>query len=180
MSKRNLLIIAVIIITIIIVGCEKVDNNKVDINNESVESSTDEVKPKEEVEVPKEDRLKDSITVEAKDAKLIPKNTDAWRFSDMYVWNFRYTNNTEKDVVGFKGIFVVKDLFGDTIKRIGLEHEKGIPAKGYYDVSEIGIELNEFMHEDNKLKDYEKEKLQYEFEMIDIIFTDGERLGGIQ
>ncbi|MCC6290855.1 DUF2939 domain-containing protein [Candidatus Nomurabacteria bacterium] len=83
-------------------------------------------------------------------------------------------NLTGKDIQGVKGSIVIKDLFGDAIKHIDISYDGGL-KQGESKLYSIGVEYNQFMEEDIKLRQTALEKLQYDWEPSTIIYEDGTR-----
>jgi len=123
----------------------------------------------------KEQELKNSIQITLDGKSVIPKNKDRWQFSDIINFDFTFENTTNKDMKGFKGVAIFNDLFGDNIKKVNVSYDKIIGANNKTNW-QGAIEVNQFMNEDIKLRDMEFTKIQFEFDMDTIIFSDGTTL----
>lgn len=124
----------------------------------------------------KEQELKNSIKISFDGKTVILKNTDEWRFSDIINFDFTFENTTNKDIKGFKGIAIFNDIFGDTIKRVSVSYDENIISAKNKVNWQGAIEVNQFMDEDIKLRDIEFAKVQFDFDMDTIIFSDGTTL----
>ncbi|MEI7577728.1 MAG: hypothetical protein WCK51_12615 [Armatimonadota bacterium] len=96
-------------------------------------------------------------------------------FSDSIIVTLGFQNKSTRDISGFKGELKFLDMFGDTIKKIKLSHDETVPAMKT--VTWTGkIDFNQFMAEDQKLRDADESKLKLQFEPAAIIFQDGTKL----
>lgn len=86
-----------------------------------------------------------------------------------------FENHSDKDIAGFKGVIVFKDMFGDTIKAINLSYDDGVKAKSTAQY-EGSVDYNEFMAEDSKLLNTGLDKIKFEFIPSVIMFKDGSKI----
>jgi hypothetical protein len=94
---------------------------------------------------------------------------------DDMTFKFVFQNKTKKDIKGFKGAMVCKDMFGEVIKRLGVEESETLPA-GKSKRTELVYGYNQFMNEDAKLVQAKISDLKTEWEPKTILFTDGTSL----
>ena len=95
--------------------------------------------------------------------------------SDVVTIELALENKGDKDVAGVKGVTVFKDMFGDTIKRVSLSYDEGIPARK--SVTWFGtIKYNQFDNNDVKLKTVDMKKLTFSFLPDTVIFSDGTKI----
>jgi hypothetical protein len=99
-----------------------------------------------------------------------------WQHDDRYKLSLKFSNQADKDISAVKGVIVFKDAFGQKIKGVKLEVQDTIPRNGHI-TWEGGLDLNQFLDEDNKLISTPKEKLTIEWLPDTILFTDGSRVG---
>jgi hypothetical protein len=96
-------------------------------------------------------------------------------FKDKVTFTLGFENKGSKDIAGFKGRLLFKDMFGDTIKALNLSHDDLVPARQKL-TWDGETDFNQFMNDDVKLRDADQTKIQMEFLPDAIIFTDGSRL----
>ncbi|WP_138755849.1 hypothetical protein [Paenibacillus sinopodophylli] len=160
-----------------IIADEKVRQEEVKKKEEEerLRKAEEERKRKEElerIEKEKEAQLNNTIKVTLDSKKVIPENLDKYQFSDIVSFDFTIENTSDKDVRGFQGTSVFKDLFGNEIIKINMKRDEPIKAKSSIKW-EGQMELNQFMDEHNELKNTEFKNLQLEYVMATIIFEDG-------
>jgi hypothetical protein len=93
-------------------------------------------------------------------------------FSDQITMDFKFINNTSKDIKGVDGVAIFYDIFDNKIKSLNISYDKGIPADTPK-IWEAGFDYNQFMSEDIKLKNTDLENLKYEWKINTIVFEDG-------
>ncbi len=93
-------------------------------------------------------------------------------FQDQNTFKLKFTNNTGKDIEGVQGVLSFSDLFGNTIKNVNVSYDEGIKT-GESKIYSAGIDYNQFMDSDIKLKSTDLGKLKYEWHVNTIIYTDG-------
>jgi len=105
------------------------------------------------------------LEITAKDFKQID-------YRDYITMTFKFINNTDKDIKGVEGTITFYDIFDNKISETGLGYDEGIPANES-SVWKSGMNYNEFMEENVKLKNTELENLKYKWEVKTIIYSDG-------
>jgi hypothetical protein len=86
-----------------------------------------------------------------------------------------FHNKTEKAMAGAKGALHFKDMFGETIKRVSLSYDEGIPAGGTKTWTGT-LEYNRFNASDKKLANTDLARLTTEWEPAIYVFDDGTRM----
>ena len=95
-------------------------------------------------------------------------------FQNQITLDLKFTNETDKDIAGVQGILTLYDIFDNKISVITVSYDKGIPAHTSK-VWASGIDYNEFIDEDVKLKNTELQNLKYKWEVNTIIYKDGSK-----
>lgn len=135
----------------------------------------EEKRAKEEAE---KQELANAVTLNVYNKNVIYKDTSAWRFNDFVELKMNCKNNTDKDIIALNGIIKISDLFDNPILNITLLYDTGtIPAKGEVDINDIGLEVNQFMDSNIKVRDTEFSKLKFTFETKSVAFSDGTTIG---
>lgn len=106
---------------------------------------------------------------------LVSKEFVVGYYEDGINIGLRITNQTTKDIRGFKGIIHFSDLFGSRILSVGLTFEDEIKA-GQSVAEQRGVSYNPYSKEDNRLADIELKDLRIDFVTTQVIFTDGTEL----
>lgn len=96
-------------------------------------------------------------------------------YQDYITMKFSYENTAGKDVRGFKGTVVFKDLFGDEIKSVSLKEDNVLKA-GETKRVERTLDYNQFMKDDTRLKNTTLDNLKVEWQPETIMFADGSSL----
>lgn len=122
--------------------------------------------------------LYNAVTVTLVEKKLIPKDTSNGQFSDFVSFTFRCKNNTDKEIVGFRGNGIFLDMFGSAIQTLKINFDsKNIEPNQEITNSDLGLEVNQFLDEDIKIRDTELSRMKFTFAPSTIIFKDGTKLG---
>lgn len=95
-------------------------------------------------------------------------------FQDQIQMDLKFTNKTDKNIRGVEGILAFYDIFDKEIKKINVAYDKEIPT-GQSKVWNSGIDYNQFINEDVKLKDVELKDLKYKWEVKTIVYEDGSK-----
>jgi hypothetical protein len=111
--------------------------------------------------------LSDKVTFAVTEKRFIEGDWD-----DYNAFTFQFTNNTDKEILGVKGVITFNDIFGDQIKRVSVSYDEGI-AVGESKPYKATISYNQFMDEDILLRQTDMEKLKYEWEVTAIVYADG-------
>jgi len=119
--------------------------------------------------------MNQALTVTLLSLEYREKNYEANIYSDYFAIRIGFKNNTANDIAGAKGVVVLSDIFGDTIKRIRLSNDDGIKANSN-SIWMGTMDYNQFQAVDNKLKTTDFDKLKFDWEPEVYIFSDGTRL----
>jgi len=114
------------------------------------------------------------LTISLNSLGFQPSNVRKGQYQDYFTIELGFKNNTDKNISGAKGVVVLKDMFGEIIKRINLSNDNGIPA-GQVTTLSGTIDYNQFMDQDKKLKSTKFEKLQFEWVPDVYIFENGDK-----
>ncbi|AIR87763.1 hypothetical protein [Pseudomonas cremoricolorata] len=115
-----------------------------------------------------------TLTVSLVELKLNPKDYEQRKYSDYFTISLAFKNNTSEALAGVKGTVVLKDMFGDIIKRIRLADDVQIDAGQNY-LYQGTMDFNQFKDSDTKLASSNAAKLQFEWEPDTYIFVNGKK-----
>ncbi len=99
-------------------------------------------------------------------------------FQKYDVFNFKFKNNSQKNIVGIKGVAVFSDKFGDELKRIEMKNDfndNGGKLEAGQDYSWQG-QMDVLLRDDEKLADTPTEDLKFTYEPNTVLFEDGTSL----
>jgi len=119
--------------------------------------------------------MNDALTVSLLKLGFRDSDPRAGRYSDQFLIEIGFENRTDQELIGAKGVVVLKDVFGDTIKRINLSNDTSIQY-GETHVWSGTMDYNQFRSEDKKLRTTPSDKLNFEWEPVAYLFEDGTRL----
>jgi len=114
-------------------------------------------------------RLKEKVGVE-----VVNKGFRTSDYDDYITIKLRFTNRTDKDIKGVKGIIIFYDIFDEEIYKIGISYDDGI-AKRDSAVWNGEIDYNQFKDDHKELRATELESLKYEWLPDTIIYQDGSK-----
>lgn len=84
-----------------------------------------------------------------------------------------------KPVRGVEGVVHINDMFGKPIMRIAFDITgTAVPSRRKVDFTGLGVEVNEFMSDHMKLFNAPFSELTVNYEVQQIVFTDGSTLRG--
>ena len=95
-------------------------------------------------------------------------------YQEQITMNIEFTNHTEKEIRGVEGVLTLYDIFDNRIFSITVRYDKSIPAQGKK-IWESGIDYNQFIDEDVKLKQTALENLKHQWRISTIIYADGSK-----
>lgn len=114
------------------------------------------------------------IVVNVTDKQNLDADYNVGRYSPRAEFAFEVYNNTSKDIKGVQGILTVKDLFGVDIISFGLDFTgQTISANSSIIVSDMGIDINQFMDEHVKLYNTNFADLNFKYDVTAIVYSDG-------
>lgn len=133
-------------------------------------------KLKSELENKKAETVVSENDIELKvvEKKNIDEDWNSGRYSDFVNFKFEVKNNTDKDIKGVQGVLDIQDMFGVSILRLNLDFtDEVIPKNSSITVTDVGLEVNQFMDEHMELYNTKLASLLFEYEVSLILFTDG-------
>lgn len=106
--------------------------------------------------------------------KTNTKGSSPFYYGRFVEFPYRITNNYDKEIKGIQGTLRIKDMFGEHILSVKWDiSENPIPARGYIEVYEYGIDINKYNEEEMKIYNNSLENLIFQYEPSKVIFTDG-------
>jgi hypothetical protein len=170
-SNKHGLIITVlgVFILAIILGNireEKIVDNKKDNNpNQTVNTQLDNSqKNNEPVE---QEKIKENEV----DIKINSKDFIEGDFSSRITMDLEFTNKINRDIRGVEGLLTIYDIFDNEIKNVKVAYDQSIP-KNSSKIWDTGLDYNQFMDEDVKLKDTNLEDLNYKWDVSKVVYVD--------
>lgn len=141
---------------------EDSENKKANPNNKSADQQSSTTTDEGADEVDEEKRVA---------LEILDKGFYSSTMEDQITFNMRFTNNTDKDIEGVEGRLVFFDMFGNQIYSSLIRYQEGISAGGSsrYDA---GISYNQFIEEDQKLRNTSLEKIDYEWRIDEIVYSE--------
>lgn len=116
----------------------------------------------------------DQVVVTVTNKSNLGENWDAGRYSDRVEFAFEIKNRTENTVKGVQGILKISDLFGVEILSINCDFTGySIKANGSISVTDLGMDINEFMDSHVKIYNTAYSDLKFEYEVTNIVYGDG-------
>ncbi|MCL1088041.1 hypothetical protein L2744_00140 [Shewanella profunda] len=91
---------------------------------------------------------------------------------DAVTMDIHITNTFDKDITGFNGVLVFKDIIGNEVIRLNIKFTDGIAAGGSV-VWQGEMQYNQFIDSIRALRNAEREKLKIELELKKVVFADG-------
>lgn len=125
-------------------------------------------KTKKEIIPPIEEEAIITVTNKTK----IPEDIHNGRYSDRVEFSFSIENLTSKDIKGIEGILTINDLFDKKILSINCDFTGNIiPALGTITVSDLGIDINQFMDNHIKLYSIDYDDLKFEYAITKVVYA---------
>ncbi len=106
------------------------------------------------------------------DLKILKKGFTDGDYQDSISMSLELTNNSGKELDGVKGTIRIQDLFGDHIKSIGISYDDGLKISEVKLYS-VYLEYNQFIDSDIELRNIDLAKMNYEWEVETLVYTDG-------
>ena len=126
---------------------------------------------------PMDEQLGGLVSVRLVSLELVEEDFRAGRFSDVLLFGFEYTNESDQGIRAFTGTAIFADVFRREIKRVGLTYDSPIASGEVATDTEKGIELNQFSDEDQRLKSTDFADLLFFFVPDAMILEDGTTIG---
>lgn len=114
------------------------------------------------------------VTLEITDKGFHQADYMSGSYQDQITMSLKFTNNTDKEIRGVEGTLTFYDIFDNEISTKSISYDKEIPAKESK-IWESGIDYNQFMDEDVKLKNTELKNLKYKWNVSTIVYVDGNK-----
>jgi hypothetical protein len=124
------------------------------------------------------ERISSSVVVAVVGTRVLPKNYDAGRYSEMLSISYAIKNKSDKGVRQLKGRVVFKDATGDTVGWLPVDFDEPVGAgKTLKTTTGRGWKLNEFRNgEIERIAGREFSSMTATFEPESIAFEGGEVL----
>ncbi len=118
--------------------------------------------------------LEAEVVVTVTDKVNVPKDTRSGRYSDRVELTFDVKNMTDKTVKGVQGSLTVSDLFGKDILVINCDFTGNtIEANSSITVSDLGMDINQFMDKHIKFYNEKFSDLIFKYEVSNVVYGDG-------
>lgn len=115
------------------------------------------------------------IKVNVLDKKNIAKDIYNGRFSPRVQFIIEVSNNSDKDIKGVSGVLKIKDLFGKDIISSECDFTGQIITVGSSATfSDLGMDINEFIDDNNKLYNENYSDLMFEYKVKSVVYSNGE------
>jgi hypothetical protein len=122
------------------------------------------------------DRIAQSVVVAVTDKRVLPKNYDVGRYSEMLVLHYAVENKSDKTIRQLKGQVIFLDATGDKVGDLRVDFDEPVaPGKTLKTTTGRGWRLNSFMNSDIEniaARDFGSMKVRFEAEAI--AFEGGE------
>jgi hypothetical protein len=124
------------------------------------------------------DKIAASAVVAVTDKKVLPKNYEAGRYSELLVLHFAIENKSDKTIRQLKGQVVFLDATGDKVGDLRVDFDEPIASKKILKTTTgRGWKLNPFMRTDiEKIAGRDFNSMKVHFEAEAIAFEGGEVL----
>ena len=113
-------------------------------------------------------------TIEKIKIKILSKGFYEGNFTSKITMDIKFINKTNKAIRGFEGYITFYDIFDNKIKSISISYDQGVPANGEK-IWSGGIDYNQFIDADKKLKGKSLENLTYKWQLKTIIYSDNSK-----
>lgn len=124
---------------------------------------------------PKVAAMRQAVSVGILQKGFRKANYEEGTYSDKFTAKLQYHNLTNKTIVGFKGAVVFYDQFGDRVQGFRVESQDNL-RPGHILEEALLYDYNQFMHEDQKLRDTPLAKLKVIWQPVRVNFADGSSL----
>lgn len=116
----------------------------------------------------------DEVVVTVTSKTNLEKDWSMGRYSDAVEFSFEVKNRTDNTIKGVQGVLMIYDLFGVEILSINCDFTgNSIAPNSSITVSDLGMEINEFIDSHTKLYNTDFSDLQFEYEIKSIVYDDG-------
>ncbi|MCI8342285.1 MAG: hypothetical protein HFE62_03625 [Firmicutes bacterium] len=116
-----------------------------------------------------------TVVVTVTNKTNIPSDIERGTFSDRSEFEILVENTTDENVRGVSGVLTISDLFGEEIMKIRCDLTgQMMPAGGTVTFSGIGVDINEFMSEDQKLYNESFSDLKFDYSVNKIVYENSD------
>ncbi|NTW15333.1 MAG: DUF2939 domain-containing protein [Candidatus Moranbacteria bacterium] len=154
---------------------KKINPDAVDakkVAEEQEQRAAEQAKAEAEAERKKFDVLRAVISLDVTEKTFIPSDIYRGTYQDFIGMSLKITNHSDKAVRGFQGKLKFMDMFDNEISTNPIKYEQAIKADESVNYS-VTKDYNQFIDEDNQLKNTELSSLKYEWMPDTIIYEDG-------
>lgn len=103
----------------------------------------------------------------------ITEDMEAGQYSDRVEFTFNVENMTDKDIKGVQGTLQILDLFDSEILSLSCDFTgKTIPANNAATITDLGMDINQFMDTHLKLYNEAYEDLKFQYSVSEVVFSD--------
>jgi hypothetical protein len=124
---------------------------------------------------PKVASMRKAVSVGILEKGFRRANYEEGTYSDKFTAKLQYHNLSSKIIVGFKGLLVFYDQFGERVQGFRVESQDNL-RPGHMLEEDLLYDYNQFMHEDQKLRDTPLSKLRVIWQPVRVNFSDGSSL----
>lgn len=115
------------------------------------------------------------VAVTVTDKTNIAEDYASGQYSDRVEFTFNVENLTDKDIKGVQGTLQVLDLFDSEILSIGTDFTgETIPANSAVTITDLGMDINQFMDTHLKLYNEAYEDLKFQYDVSNVVFADAQ------
>lgn len=137
--------------------------------------STD-IKPKQEGELQRAGEAANLTATKPSEpmvtVEILQKGFTEELFQNQIILDIKFNNKTDKDIAGVEGTLSFYDIFENEIMSKYMGYDGGIKANESA-VWKAGLDYNQFIDEDVKLKNTELKNLNYRWKLTTIVYSDG-------
>lgn len=121
----------------------------------------------------------DDVEVEVVDKQNIEQDALNGVFFNQVCCVLDVTNRSEKTIKGVQGVIIVKDIFGEIVKKLECTIGDGVFEPGQTTTIDTYCwNINEYDHADVTLYNTDYKNLNFYYDLTDICYEDGTRLSG--
>lgn len=114
-----------------------------------------------------------TVAVTVTNKTNVPKDIYNGRYSNRAEFTFDVKNESDKAVKGVQGVLIIKDLFEKDILSMNCDFTgQTIPANSSINVTNIGMDINEFMDNHTKLYNESFSDLKFDYKISNIVYAD--------
>ena len=100
-------------------------------------------------------------------------NYSAFIYTNYVTFNIKVENQTDTDIRGISGYFIINDLFGNKILSLGCDFTGTIiPAGEYAEFDDMSVDINQFIEADLKLYNEKYEDLEFQYIVDNVVYNN--------